>query len=142
MQSLLLKPEYGLAQFIGGNMTKWCLKEFTHGTHWSSGLRDLAVFLICLLLGSLSLQAQLQTGSFSGTVQDQLGAVVSGATITLVNQATTDARKTVSNDSGYFTFAGVIPGTYSITVKSKGFKAWKQSDMALNVGDSRTINGR
>jgi hypothetical protein len=122
-------------------MTKWCLNAFTHGTRWSDSLRALTVLVICLLLGSLSLQAQLQTGSFSGTVQDQVGAVVNGAKITLVNQATADSRKTISNDRGYFTIAGVIPGTYSITVESKGFKAWKQSDLALNVGDSRTISG-
>jgi hypothetical protein len=89
----------------------------------------------------MSLQAQLLTGSFSGTVQDSTGAVVHGATVTLLNQNTADTRKTVSNDSGYFTIAGVIPGTYSVAVEAKGFKTWKQADLAINVGDERTIAG-
>jgi hypothetical protein len=81
------------------------------------------------------------TGSISGTVQDELGAVIPNATVTLVNQATTDSRKTVSNDRGYFTFAGAIPGAYTVSIQANGFKSWKQTDLALNVGDERTVTG-
>jgi len=125
----------------GGIMTTQSLKAFTRRVRWASGPGALAVFAICLLLGSASLQAQLLSGSFSGTVQDPTGAVVTGATITLLNQTTADTRKTVSNDRGYFTLAGVEPGTYTVTIQAKGFKGWKQADLTLNVGDERTIAG-
>lgn len=122
-------------------MTKQCLKAFTHRARWASSPRAFAVFVICLLLGSLSLQAQLLTGSISGTVQDQLNAVIPNATVVLVNQSTTDTRKTVSNDRGYFSFAGAIPGSYTISVQATGFKSWKQTGITLNIGDERTLTG-
>ena len=100
-----------------------------------------AVWLCLLLWGNSVSQAQLITGSFSGIVQDQTGAVVSKATVTLTNHGTKDSRKTLSNDSGYFTFAGVNPGTYSVFVEAQGFKSWKQSELTLNAGDSREISG-
>src|SRR6266702_6233794 len=91
-----------------------------------------AAWLCLRLWGSSVSQAQLITGSFSGIVQDQTGAVVSNATVTLTNQGTKDSRKPLSNSSGYFTFAAVIPGTYSATVEAQGFKSWKQSELTLN----------
>jgi hypothetical protein len=122
-------------------MTFQCLKTVTQRSLRAKSLRGLAVFAIGLLLGSIGLQAQLLTGSFSGTVQDPTGAVVNGATVTLLNQTTADTRKTVSNDRGYFTFAGVIPGTYTVSIHANGFKGWKQTDLTLNIGDERTIAG-
>ncbi|MGD0830854.1 MAG: carboxypeptidase-like regulatory domain-containing protein [Terracidiphilus sp.] len=122
-------------------MTTQSLKAITSRVLWAKGPWTLAVLAICLLLGSASLQAQLLSGSISGTVQDPTGAVVNGATVTLLNQNTSDMRKTVSNDRGYFTFAGVIPGTYTVTIHANGFKGWKQADLTLNVGDERSIDG-
>jgi len=114
---------------------------FSHSFRARRGLWKLIVPMIALLLATSVLHAQLVTGSFAGTVQDSTGAVIHGATVTLLNQNTGDNRKTVSNDSGYFTFAGVIPGTYSVAVVAKGFKTWKQADLTLNIGDERTIAG-
>jgi hypothetical protein len=105
------------------------------------GFWTLAVLAVCLIFSSHSLRAQLVTGSFTGTVQDSTGAVISAANVTLVNETTADTRKTVSNDSGNFTFPGLIPGTYTVTIDAKGFKAWKQTGLVLNAGDSRAIAG-
>jgi hypothetical protein len=101
----------------------------------------LTVFVIGLLFAPFRLEAQLLTGSIAGTVLDPTGAAVAGASITLLNQNTADIRKTVSNGSGYFTFAGVIPGSYSVGILANGFKAWKEANITLNVGDSRTVSG-
>lgn len=122
-------------------MTHHELKAYTRGFLRARALWSPFVFAICLLLGLTSLHAQLVSGSFSGTVQDPTGAVVSGATVSLQNEATGFTRQTISNTSGYFTFAGVDPGTYTATVHAKGFKAWKQSGLTLNSGDERSITG-
>ena len=66
--------------------------------------------LCSFLLALTPLSAQLLTGSLSGTVQDQTGAVVSGATVTLLNQTTAEQRKSSSNERGYFTFAAIAIG--------------------------------
>jgi hypothetical protein len=122
-------------------MTYQRLKTVTQSFSMAMAVWIPVVSVFCLLFGSLSLQAQLTTGSFSGTVQDQSGAIISGATVVLHNQTTADNRKTVSNDRGVFTFAGVIPGDYSVAVEAKGFKSWKQADLTLSAGDSRNIAG-
>lgn len=122
-------------------MTHQGLKANTWSFRRVRALWSPFVFVICLLLGLPSLHAQLVSGSFSGTVQDPTGAVVSGATVSLQNEATGFTRQTISNTSGYFTFAGVDPGTYTATVHAKGFKAWKQSGLTLNSGDERSIPG-
>ncbi len=110
-------------------------------SYWDRGWWGLVVFAACLLLAPSGLQAQQITGSFTGTVLDPTGAVVAGATISLTNQATEDSRNTVSNDRGYFTFAGVNPGTYTVSVSAQGFKSWKQTDLVMNAADSREIAG-
>jgi hypothetical protein len=117
------------------------LKSFIRWQPFASCFWAFAAIAIALLLGASSLNAQLQSGSLSGTVLDTANAVIKGASVTLTNQTTADTRKTVSNDSGYFTFAGLIPGAYSVAVVATGFKTWKQTDITLNVGDERTVAG-
>lgn len=89
--------------------------------------------------GCQGAQAQAITGSFSGEVVDQSGAVIPGASLKLTNEATHDERKSVSNDLGLFTFAAVNPGTYTLTVETKGFKTLKKTGMVLTAGDSIKI---
>lgn len=99
----------------------------------------LAVLAIGFLLSPVSLRAQFITGSLSGTVRDTTGAVVPKADVTLINEATNDTRTTVSNQAGYFTFAGVPAGTYTVTVSAPGFQFWKVIDVLMNSGDIRTV---
>jgi len=122
-------------------MTKQHPRLRARKVHQICSFWTLAVFVIGLLFTPFKLEAQLLTGSIAGTVLDPTGAAVAGASITLLNQNTADIRKTVSNGSGYFTFAGVIPGSYSVGILANGFKAWKEANITLNVGDSRTVSG-
>lgn len=80
----------------------------------------LAIFVICLLAGVS--RAQVTTGTVSGTVQDQQQAVVTGATVTLRNQATGRERQDTTTEGGLFVFDQVNPGEYSVTVERGGFK--------------------
>jgi len=96
---------------------------------------------LCLFLGSATAWSQVITGSISGQVLDPSGAVVAKANVTLLNQETKDQRKSVSNDTGYFTFAGAIPGNYSVIVEAKSFKTLKKTDLALTAGDSLLVSG-
>ena len=113
------------------------------GKGWQLGSKLSGLLLVCLMvcLGSVPGLSQAITGSFSGQVLDQSGAIIPKANITLTNQDTREARKTISNDSGFFTFASVLPGTYSVGIEAKGFKTWKQNGLPLNAGDSRKVAG-
>jgi len=110
------------------------------GLALSSPVRRLAfLVLVVMSLVAPSLQGQLTTGSLSGTVRDSSGALVPGAKINLLNEATSDGRATVSNSAGYFTFAAVQPGTYTVRVEASGFQLWRQTGISMNSGDTREV---
>src|SRR5438132_3927602 len=77
--------------------------------------------LLVLLLFSVVTTAQQGT-SVRGVVTDQQGNVVAGATVTLINPATTASRITTTGDGGVYSFEAVSPGDYRLEVEAKGFK--------------------
>jgi hypothetical protein len=99
----------------------------------------LLVALICLTLAVSNALAQNITGSLSGTVVDPTGAVVVGADVTLTNEASRDVRRTKSNADGYFAFAAVPPGSYSVAIETAGFAKYEQKGVMLRIGDSRSL---
>lgn len=87
-------------------------------------------FLTILLVISLTIFGYGQgtvTGSISGTVQDAQHAVINGAKVTAVNQATNQQFAAQSNNTGYFTLRLLPIGTYNVTIDATSF-----SKMALN----------
>lgn len=97
------------------------------------------LLLLCVfLMGTVSFGQQL-TAQLSGSTYDQTGAVVPNAHVSVKNTASGDTRETTSNGSGYFTFAALQPGAYSVTVSAPGFRSWQQNDVVLNQGDNRTL---
>jgi hypothetical protein len=83
--------------------------------------------------------AQTFTGSLSGNLVDESGGVVPAAEVTLTNEASKDVRRTVSNADGFFTFAAVPPGAYSLRVVMGGFKTTERTGVQIRIGDSRTL---
>src|SRR5215469_16461236 len=88
--------------------------------------------LVLLLLLSVSLSPGLpqKPASISGTVTDQTGAVVTGATITITNSAGLKLTAT-SDGQGNYKIGDLQPGTYSITVTAPGFKTFHTDNLAL-----------
>lgn len=76
---------------------------------------------------------QSGTSGVTGTVVDQTGAVVPGATVRLSNPATGFVRTTTTNDNGRFSFASVQPATYKVEVEAKGFKKLVNSNVQALV---------
>ncbi len=99
----------------------------------------LLVALACSTLAVSPAFAQNITGSLSGTVVDPTGAVVVGADVTLTNEASRDVRRTKSNADGYFAFAAVPPGSYSVAIETPGFSKYEQKGVTLKIGDSRSL---
>ena len=79
-------------------------------------MRLLASALLFLVLPSL-VCAQDTRGSISGTVSDPQGAVVSGASVLIANLDAGTNTRLVSNRTGYYEAALLLPGSYSITVE-------------------------
>src|SRR5258708_11725975 len=95
--------------------------------------RFFSCFAFCLLATLLISGAMAQTtsGTITGTVTDQSGAIVPGAKITLIDEATKELHETVGSDSGEFVFAAVRPSTYTIAVEKAGFQGFRQTDLVL-----------
>ncbi len=79
-----------------------------------------AMLLSVFLVGNIN--AQSGTTGISGTVKDQQGAVVPGATVTLTNPNTGFSRTVTTSDVGNYSFPAISPGTYQIEVRANNFK--------------------
>jgi hypothetical protein len=102
--------------------------------------------LIVLIVGVLSLclaaQAQQTTGDIVGTVTDQSGAIIQGATVTAVNIATQEKRNATSTSSGDYVFNLLKPGTYEVTFTFTGFKSMTVNAVQLATGDRVRVNAQ
>src|SRR5687768_8263112 len=67
-------------------------------------------------------QGATSTSSLSGTVVDNGGGVLPGATVVAKNNATGATLNAVTNTSGAFSIPALDPGTYTVTVSLQGFK--------------------
>src|SRR5574341_216676 len=99
--------------------------------------------LIILLLSAFCLLpsafSQSATATISGTVEDPNGAVLPGATVTVINVNTNRRRQTTTNESGYFTVPLLPPATYTMRIEHQGFLTAEVNNITLNVGDERTV---
>jgi hypothetical protein len=86
-----------------------------------------------------SLYAQGLTGSISGSVADQSGSPIPGAEITLNNTGTGQNRSVQSDSTGAFVFTQLLPSTYKLTITSKGFKKYEQTDIVLTATERVVI---
>src|ERR1700728_4637082 len=101
----------------------------------------LSVFVYLMVLGAMCSPAQGQVGaaSLSGVVQDQTGAAVPGAAVTIQNTASGAERHLQSNSAGEFAFSAVASGDYKVTIEHAGFKQLVRPAVHLNPGDALAL---
>jgi hypothetical protein len=75
--------------------------------------------------------AQTFTATINGTVLDQSGAAVPGASVTVRNDGTNEERHLTSDGAGRYTVPQLMPGEYSIAVRASGFKGFTESKIEL-----------
>src|ERR1700722_4440464 len=100
----------------------------------------LVLAVATLLLNAEFLQAQVDTGSITGTVTDASGAVVGGAKVTLTNEGTGTSLSTTSGSDGVYNFSPVRIGTYKLEVSAQGFKTEVQIHATVDVSARVLIN--
>jgi hypothetical protein len=83
--------------------------------------------------------AQTTTATLTGVVVDASGAVVPGASVTVVNSGTQQRRNAVSGPDGSYIFASLPPGRYVLLGSLDGFKPVEMRDIVLNVDDRIAI---
>jgi carboxypeptidase family protein len=87
-----------------------------------------------VLLFSFSLFSQGNAGRILGTITDQTGGVISGATVSIIDKDRGVARTLTTDDAGEYNAPTLIPGTYTVRVESKGFKTMERQNILLEVG--------
>lgn len=97
------------------------MKSSRLNSGWSFGLALSALAILCCLLPQ-SASAQAVSGTILGVVKDSSGAVVPGASITLVNTGTGLTRTIVSDTKGEYTAPLLPTGTYTVNAEMSGFK--------------------
>ncbi len=93
-----------------------------------------------VLLFSLSLISQVNTGTISGVVQDTSGAVIAGATVTIRDVDTGIARTLTSDAGGRYIAPNLPIGNYEVQGQETGFQTEIRSGITLTVGREEVIN--
>ncbi|MGH9404990.1 MAG: carboxypeptidase regulatory-like domain-containing protein [Terriglobia bacterium] len=94
----------------------------------------------CIFLLPGGARAQNLNASIGGLVLDPSGAAVPNARLTFTNIATHSSRTTATNSAGHYLLPSPEVGTYDVSVEARGFKAWHQSSLIVNVGENITLN--
>jgi len=108
-------------------------------------MRPRSVLLFLTILG-LTLAAPAITGAQTtgatllGTIFDEQGAVLPGATVTVTNVETGWNRVVISDERGYYRAAALQPGRYEMKVELGGFNQQIRSGMTLTIGQEATID--
>ncbi|MGA8023365.1 MAG: TonB-dependent receptor [Candidatus Acidiferrales bacterium] len=107
----------------------------------SARFARLAVLAVALFLSFAgSAFAQITGAQLSGSVRDESGAAVKGATLTLQETSTDAKYYATSNDSGFYAIPNLPPGRYDLTVTFQGFATHIHKGIVLTVGQTATVD--
>jgi hypothetical protein len=90
--------------------------------------------ILGLFFFSLALFAQGSFGRILGTVTDPSGAVIAGATVSVIDTQRGLARTLTTDQAGEYNAPNLIPGTYTVRVEAPGFQRLDRQNVELEVG--------
>ncbi len=102
-------------------------------------IRTLSLAVSLSFLGCVA-QAQFDVGSLVGTIRDQSGAAVAGASITATNTATNIESSATSNGSGDYEIPSLHVGVYTISAKATNYAEAVAQNIAIAVGSRQRID--
>jgi protocatechuate 3,4-dioxygenase beta subunit len=89
--------------------------------------------LLFLFVSAVPAFAQNNKGTIVGTVKDPSGAVVAGATVTVTNTETGEAREATTGDDGTYTVPSIDPGQYRVEIVAPGFQTVVRENVTLET---------
>jgi len=110
-----------------------------HGRRGSSWLLRLLTALAMIAACATVGVAQVPTGSIAGTVKDEQGLPISGATVSLVNILTNALYVTGTGSSGGYQFQRLDYGRYRVTVSKDGFKNGVVNEITLDASTEYSV---
>ena len=105
----------------------------------SSFFRLVSLIVLGTAIFSATGVAQVSTGSLSGTVVDPSGALVSDATVTLINEGSGAKQQATTSTAGAFRFTFLSVGRYDLEITKPGFRSLKSSGIAVDANIEHTI---
>src|ERR1051325_3745368 len=102
-------------------------------------MRLMRIIVVVLLL-AVAAAGQTNRGGIAGTVLDQNGAAIPGATVTITNLGTAQKQTVTTSESGAFSVSSLDPVTYSITVEAQGFKTATVQSLKVDTATPATAN--
>src|SRR6202046_1224789 len=87
---------------------------------------------VCALVWTLPVRAQFEA-TVQGTVTDDKGGVVQGASVTLTDENTQVSKNTMTGADGFYRFVELPPGKYTVTVEANGFQKHVTSDVDVSA---------
>src|SRR4051812_27091950 len=106
---------------------------------FESLMRRAALLAACVALCVCNVAAQQTTGTLRGQIKDELGGVITGASVTLMG---TDAshKSVTTNGEGVFVFSELAPGNYTLRAAQEGFAAYENAAVAVRAGRAETVD--
>lgn len=103
------------------------------------GLTNLLGCVALIILFSAIGNAQFRAG-IQGTVSDSAGGAVPGATVTLTNTETNKSQTTTTSDEGFYRFANLPPGIYTVAVEKENFKKVLNENVKVDAESIRGVD--
>jgi outer membrane receptor protein involved in Fe transport len=122
---------------LGFEKSKW--NEENTMSRPISFLTRTAMCGLLLLFIVITASAQFRAG-IQGSVVDATGALVPQATVTLTSKETNKPQQTTSSDSGFYSFKGLAPGSYSITAEKAGYRKEVLETVTVDAESVQGIN--
>jgi hypothetical protein len=96
---------------------------------------------LVLIIGLTNLFAQNTTGQLSGTVTDQNGAIVSGASVRITNNETNFTRTATTNEEGIYSFQLLPVGRYAVEITAQNFQVYR-AEAVVNVTQTTVVDAQ
>ena len=108
--------------------------------NWNKFARGAAVSAIAITAAGVA-SAQVTTSSIRGTVTDETGAAVAGATVTILHEPTGSVSVATTSASGQFAGQNLrVGGPYSITITGEGFIPARAENVYANLGEATSVS--
>src|SRR5207249_6435328 len=115
-------------------------KTFQLDTGTRIGLPRSLLCLAIFIMSGITAIGQLTTATITGTVTDQTGAAVPGATVTLKNTDTGITRSAQTRENGKYEALSLPTGNYEVSASLSGFQTVVHTGIGLAVGQNAVVN--
>jgi hypothetical protein len=100
---------------------------------WKTAAAFFILAFAMSFLNSAPLFAQGSAGRILGTVTDQSGGAIAGATVIVTDVERNSPRTLTTDQAGEYNAPNLLPGSYKVRAEAKGFKAFERSGINLEV---------